>query len=80
MIIFTLKSYQQSALETLRDFARTAQIKGPAMAFSEQMGRPYNCNPNAPLVVYGEACRLGAERLQRANVTFKLIPYDVRAR
>jgi adenine-specific DNA-methyltransferase len=37
-------------------------------------------SPDAPLVVYGEACRLGEERLKRANVTFKHIPYDVRAR
>jgi adenine-specific DNA-methyltransferase len=37
-------------------------------------------SPEAPLVVYGEACRLGEERLQRANVTFKHIPYDVKAR
>ncbi|MDO9401269.1 MAG: site-specific DNA-methyltransferase [Polaromonas sp.] len=36
--------------------------------------------PAAPLLVYGEACRLGEERLQQANVTFKHIPYDVRAR
>ena len=36
--------------------------------------------PAAPLLVYGEACRLGAERLQQANVTFKHIPNDVRAR
>ena len=36
--------------------------------------------PNAPLLVYGEACRLGATRLALANVTFKHIPYDVRAR
>ncbi len=34
----------------------------------------------APLLVYGEACRLGAERLKQANVTFKHIPYDVRGR
>ena len=32
------------------------------------------------LVVYGEACRLGEERLKQAKVTFKHIPYDVRAR
>lgn len=37
-------------------------------------------SPDAPLIVYGEACRLGEERLQRANVTFKHIPYDVKAR
>ena len=36
--------------------------------------------PDAPLLVYGEACRLGAERLKQADVTFKHIPYDVRAR
>ena len=36
--------------------------------------------PGAPLLVYGEACRLGAARLKQANVTFKQIPYDVRAR
>ncbi len=36
--------------------------------------------PAAPLLVYGEACRLGAERLKQAHVTFKHIPYDVRAR
>ena len=36
--------------------------------------------PEAPLVVYGEACRLGAARLALANVTFRHIPYDVKAR
>ena len=36
--------------------------------------------PTAPLLVYGEACRLGAERLKQARVTYKHIPYDVRAR
>jgi adenine-specific DNA-methyltransferase len=36
--------------------------------------------PTAPLLVYGEACRLGEERLKQAHVTFKHIPYDVRAR
>ncbi|WP_462386389.1 site-specific DNA-methyltransferase [Acidovorax sp. Q11] len=37
-------------------------------------------HPGAPLVVYGEACRLGAARLAQANVVFKHIPYDVKAR
>ena len=37
-------------------------------------------DPTTPLLVYGEACRLGAARLAQANVTFKHIPYDVRAR
>ncbi len=36
--------------------------------------------PSAPLLVYHEACRLGEERLKHARVTFKHIPYDVRAR
>jgi adenine-specific DNA-methyltransferase len=33
-----------------------------------------------PLLVFGEACRLGSTRLKLANVTFKHIPYDVKAR
>lgn len=32
------------------------------------------------MVVYGESCRLGTERLREAGLTFKHIPYDVRAR
>lgn len=36
--------------------------------------------PAARLVVYGEACRLGAARLAQAHVTFRHIPYDVGAR
>ena len=36
--------------------------------------------PAAPLRVFGEACRLGPERLKQANVTFRHIPYDVKAR
>jgi adenine-specific DNA-methyltransferase len=37
-------------------------------------------HPETPLVVYGEACRLGEARLALARVTFKHIPYDVKAR
>ncbi|AVP56357.1 site-specific DNA-methyltransferase [Pulveribacter suum] len=37
-------------------------------------------HPDALLVVYGEANRLGPETLARARVTFKHIPYDVKAR
>ena len=37
-------------------------------------------HPDAPLVVYGEANRLGDARLALARVTFKHIPYDVKAR
>ena len=36
--------------------------------------------PAAPLLVFGEACRLGPARLAQAKVTFKHIPYDVKAR
>ena len=40
----TLKFHQQAALDALRAFARTAQPKGPALVFGEQVGRP--CNPD----------------------------------
>lgn len=33
-----------------------------------------------PRIVYGESCRLGEARLREAQVTFRHIPYDVRAR
>lgn len=36
--------------------------------------------PGAALVVYGESVRVGPERLAQAGVTFKQIPYDVRAK
>ncbi len=45
MTTLTLKSYQQAALDALRAFARSAQIKGAAMAFGEAVGRPYNADP-----------------------------------
>ena len=35
--------------------------------------------PQAPLVVYGEACRVGPVRLAQAGVTFRHIPHDIRA-
>ncbi len=35
---------------------------------------------NTPLVVYGESVRVGPARLAAAGVTFKQMPYDVRAR
>lgn len=41
----SLKSYQQAALDALARFARSAQMKGPALAFSEQAGRQYNSAP-----------------------------------
>ena len=42
--------------------------------------RAHASNAALPLVVYGEACRLGPARLAQAGVTFKHIPYDVKAR
>jgi adenine-specific DNA-methyltransferase len=33
-----------------------------------------------PITIYGEACRLGSERLKLEGVTFKQTPYDVKAR
>ena len=38
------------------------------------------CPHDGPKIIYGEACRLGAARLAAASVTFKHIPYDVKAR
>ncbi len=29
------------------------------------------------IVIYGESCRLGDDRLAKAGITFKQIPYDV---
>jgi type III restriction enzyme len=45
MTLLTLKSYQQAALDTLAAFARSAQLKGPDLAFREQVGRPYTNEP-----------------------------------
>ncbi len=45
MTALTLKSYQQAALDALRAFARSAQLKGAALAFTEAVGRPYNTDP-----------------------------------
>jgi type III restriction enzyme len=41
----TLKSYQQAALNALGAFARAAQMKGPALAYGELAGPPYNPEP-----------------------------------
>ncbi len=45
MSSLNLKSYQQAALNALGAFARAAQMKGPALAFGELAGRPYNVDP-----------------------------------
>jgi hypothetical protein len=33
---------------------------------------------SGPRVVFGEGCRLGADRLKREGVTFKQIPYEIK--
>ena len=33
---------------------------------------------DGPRVIFGEACRLGAARLKRENVTFRQIPYQIK--
>jgi adenine-specific DNA-methyltransferase len=33
-----------------------------------------------PKVIFGEACRLSAERLKREGITFRQIPYEIKAR
>ncbi|GAD21145.1 DEAD/DEAH box helicase [Acidovorax sp. MR-S7] len=42
MIPITLKSYQQTALDTLTAFARLAAVKGPAAAYRELAGHAYH--------------------------------------
>ncbi len=42
MTPITLKTYQQTALDTLAAFARAARVKGPALAFGELAGRPWH--------------------------------------
>ncbi|MEO7954692.1 MAG: DEAD/DEAH box helicase family protein, partial [Polaromonas sp.] len=44
MTSLSLKSYQQAALDALATFARAAQLKGPALAFGELVGRSYNAD------------------------------------
>ncbi|MFM2111956.1 MAG: hypothetical protein RLZZ271_616 [Pseudomonadota bacterium] len=45
MTTLTLKSYQQTALNAVQLFARSAQVKGAAAAFAEQAGWAYNAEP-----------------------------------
>lgn len=35
---------------------------------------------DGPKVVFGEGCRLGKERLEREDITFRHIPYEIQAR
>lgn len=38
------------------------------------------CPFDGEKIIYGEACRLGEKRLAAEGITFKHIPYDVKAR
>ena len=33
---------------------------------------------DGPKIIYGESCRLGAERLRREGVMFKQVPYEIK--
>ena len=41
-----------------------------------------SCLPphDGPKIIFGEGCRLGEERLNREGITFRQIPYDIKAR
>ena len=64
-------------------FPTAAQVPYRLLDTVSTQGDPQHATtpfPDAPLVVYGEANRLGDARLALARVTFKHIPYDVKAR
>jgi adenine-specific DNA-methyltransferase len=44
--------------------------------------RTLNALPSfdGPKIIYGETTRLGEARLKQVNITFKQIPYDIKAR
>ena len=48
MPTLALKSYQQTALDTLTAFAQAAQVGGAAQAFEAVAGRPYQSEPFGP--------------------------------
>ncbi len=35
---------------------------------------------DGPKVIFGEACRLSADRLKQEGITFRQIPYEIKAR
>ena len=50
-------------------------LTGPVLATLDELA------PHAgPRVIYGESCRLSPARLKAHGITFKQIPYDIRAR
>jgi len=50
-------------------------LTGPVLATLDELA-PHT----GPRVVYGESCRLSPARLKANGITFKQIPYDIRAR
>ncbi|MDD2729833.1 site-specific DNA-methyltransferase [Malikia sp.] len=58
-------------------------LTGPVLAHLDQLlaaATPAGQPLPARKVVYGETTRLGDQRLEEAGVTFRQIPYDIRAR
>jgi adenine-specific DNA-methyltransferase len=53
---------------------------GNVLTGSVLRGLKKQLKEDLPLVVYGESCRLGSQRLKEEGVIFKHLPYDVRAR
>ena len=53
-------------------------------AIREKIGQAHPAfvrdNPNYPLTVYAEQSRLPPPTLERASITFKQTPYDIKAR
>jgi len=59
------------------------EATGPVLAHLEKLladAAPAGASPPTRKVVYGETTRLGERRLAEAGVTFRQIPYDIKAR
>ena len=55
--------------------------QGGNVLTSQVLSHLDECWPHAgPRVIYGETTRLGETRLREAGITFKQIPYDIKAR
>jgi adenine-specific DNA-methyltransferase len=59
----------------------TREVLSALLALHARVAKEAPANtPIASIVVYGESVRVGPARLAASGVTFKQIPYDVRAR
>jgi hypothetical protein len=72
MTTLSLKSYQQQALDALTAFARAAQLKGPALAFQELVGRSYNPDAFGEMLDKHEKVRHWVRNLVTAPCGFSL--------